>query len=90
MLTVSLRSGVVPGVAAATISQPADGLLSKMSKKAAEHVGSTIVQDGNGEAVNPRLFARWLHGRLTAGQFAIVDACMTMVGSSRCHFHVRF
>merc|ERR1719379_2270927 len=35
VITVSLGSGVVAGVAAATISQPADGLLSKVNKKGA-------------------------------------------------------
>merc|ERR1712136_476686 len=43
---VSLGSGVVAGVAAATISQPADGLLSKVNKKGAGGEGSMMVRLG--------------------------------------------
>merc|ERR1719301_380729 len=46
VLTVSLGSGVVAGVAAATISQPADGLLSKVNKKGAGGEGSMMVRLG--------------------------------------------
>merc|ERR1712178_676638 len=46
VLTVSLGSGVVAGVAAATISQPADGLLSKVNKKGAGGEGSMMTRLG--------------------------------------------
>merc|ERR1712151_679441 len=46
VLGVSLGSGVVAGVAAATISQPADGLLSKVNKKGAGGEGSMMVRLG--------------------------------------------
>merc|ERR1719356_1244760 len=95
VLTVSLGSGVVAGVAAATISQPADGLLSKVNKKGAGGEGSMMVRLGRIAAetgfvklCTEGLFARWLHvGLITAGQFAIVDMCMMAVGASRFHFH---
>jgi solute carrier family 25 phosphate transporter 3 len=95
VLSVSLGSGVVAGVAAATISQPADGLLSKVNKKGAGGEGSMVVRLGRIAAetgfvklCTQGLFARWLHvGIITAGQFAVVDACMMSVGASRFHFH---
>merc|ERR1719281_1456809 len=95
VLTVSLGSGVVAGVAAATISQPADGLLSKVNKKGAGGEGSMITRLGRIAAetgfvklCTQGLMARWLHvGTITAGQFAVVDACMMAVGASRFHFH---
>merc|ERR1712224_900632 len=46
VLGVSLSSGVVAGIAAATISQPADGLLSKINKKGAGGEGSMVVRLG--------------------------------------------
>merc|ERR1739845_116153 len=95
VLAVSLGSGVVAGVAAATISQPADGLLSKVNKKGAGGEGSMMVRLGRIAAetgfvklCTQGLFDRWIHvGTITAGQFAIVDACMMAVGASRFHFH---
>jgi len=95
VLTVSLGSGVVAGVAAATISQPADGLLSKVNKKGAGGEGSMMTRLGRIAAetgfvklCTQGLMARWLHvGTITAGQFAVVDACMMAVGASRFHFH---
>merc|ERR1711870_179029 len=95
ILTISLGSGVVAGVAAATISQPADGLLSKVNKKGAGGEGSMAVRLGRIAAetgfvklCTQGLFARWIHvGLITAGQFAVVDACMMAVGASRFHFH---
>merc|ERR1711874_469557 len=94
-ITVSLGSGVVAGVAAATISQPADGLLSKVNKKGAGGEGGMMVrlgriakETGFVKLCTQGLFARWLHvGLITAGQFAVVDACMMSVGASRFHFH---
>merc|ERR1712125_294576 len=95
VLGVSLGSGVVAGVAAATISQPADGLLSKVNKKGAGGEGSMFTRLGRIAAetgfvklCTQGLFARWIHvGTITAGQFAIVDACMMAVGAQRFHFH---
>lgn len=95
VLGVSLGSGVVAGVAAATISQPADGLLSKVNKKGAGGEGSMMTRLGRIAAetgfvklCTQGLFARWIHvGTITAGQFAVVDACMMAVGASRFHFH---
>jgi len=94
-ITVSLGSGVVAGVAAATISQPADGLLSKVNKAGAGGEGSMVTRLGRIAAetgfvklCTQGLFARWIHvGTITAGQFAVVDACMMAVGASRFHFH---
>merc|ERR1711959_175924 len=95
VLGVSLGSGVVAGVAAATISQPADGLLSKVNKKGAGGEGSMMTRLGRIAAetgfvklCTQGLFARWVHvGTITAGQFAVVDACMMAVNASRFHFH---
>jgi len=95
VLSVSLGSGVVAGVAAATISQPADGLLSKVNKKGAGGEGSMMVrlgriakETGFVKLCTQGLFARWIHvGLITAGQFAVVDACMMAVGAQRFHFH---
>jgi solute carrier family 25 phosphate transporter 3 len=95
VLGVSLGSGVVAGVAAATISQPADGLLSKVNKKGAGGEGSMMTrlgriasETGFVKLCTQGLFARWIHvGTITAGQFAVVDACMMAVGASRFHFH---
>merc|ERR1712190_203214 len=95
MIGISLGSGVVAGVAAATISQPADGLLSKVNKKGAGGEGTMAVrllriakETGFVRLCTQGLFARWIHvGTITAGQFAIVDACMMAVGAQRFHFH---
>merc|ERR1711976_940059 len=95
VMQVSLLSGVIAGVAAATISQPADGLLSKINKKGAGGEGSMFTRLGRIAAETgiaklclEGLPARWLHvGLITAGQFAIVDAVMMGVGASRFHFH---
>jgi len=95
VIAVSLGSGVIAGVAAATISQPADGLLSKVNKKGAGGEGSMVTrlgriakETGFVKLCTQGLFARWIHvGTITAGQFAVVDACMMAVGASRFHFH---
>ncbi|KAL7544147.1 hypothetical protein ACHAWF_007536 [Thalassiosira exigua] len=94
-ISISLLSGVIAGVAAATISQPADGLLSKVNKKGAGGDGSMVSrlaniasETGIVKLCTEGLFARWLHvGLITAGQFAVVDMCMMAVGASRFHFH---
>merc|ERR1739845_63360 len=95
VIGVSLSSGVIAGVAAATISQPADGLLSKVNKKGAGGDGPMVTrlmniakETGFVKLCTQGLFARWLHvGLITAGQFAVVDACMMAVGAQRFHFH---
>merc|ERR1712003_460487 len=68
VITVSLGSGVIAGVAAATISQPADGLLSKVNKKGAGGEGTMMVRLGRIAAetgfvklCTQGLFARWIH-----------------------------
>merc|ERR1711988_1048707 len=94
-IVTSLCSGVVAGVAAATISQPADGLLSKVNKKGAGGDGPMVSrlaniakETGFVKLCTQGLFARWCHvGLITAGQFAIVDMCMFSLGVSRFHFH---
>jgi solute carrier family 25 phosphate transporter 3 len=95
IMGVSLTSGVIAGVVAATISQPADGLLSKINKKGAGGEGSIFIRLGRlAKEVGFKklclegLPARWVHvGLITAGQFAIVDLVMMSVGASRFHFH---
>merc|ERR1711998_610454 len=95
VIGISLASGVVAGIAAATISQPADGLLSKVNKKGAGGEGAIFVRLGRiakevgfVKLCTQGLFARWIHvGLITAGQFAVVDACMMATGAERFHFH---
>jgi len=95
VIAVSLASGVLAGVAAATISQPADGLLSKVNKKGAGGDGpmasrllNIAKETGFVKLCTQGLFARWIHvGTITAGQFAVVDICMMATGVSRFHFH---
>lgn len=95
VMGVSLSSGVMAGIVAATISQPADGLLSKINKKGAggeggmfTRIGRIAAETGFKKLCLEGLPARWVHvGTITAGQFAIVDAVMMMVGASRFHFH---
>lgn len=92
---ISLVSGVIAGVAAATISQPADGLLSKVNKKGAggegpvfTRLGRIAKEVGMYKLCTQGIFARWIHvGTITAGQFAVVDICMAAVGARRFHFH---
>jgi len=95
VIGISLGTGVLAGVAAATISQPADGLLSKVNKKGAggegavfTRIGRIAKEVGMYKLCTQGLFARWLHvGLITAGQFAVVDICMMAVGAQRFHFH---
>merc|ERR1712196_138202 len=95
VIAVSLGSGVIAGVAAATISQPADGLLSKVNKKGAGGDGPMATrlmniakETGIIKLCTQGLVARWLHvGLITAGQFAVVDICMMATGAERFHFH---
>lgn len=95
VMAISLSSGVIAGIASATISQPADGLLSKINKKGAGGEGGMFVRLGRIAAETgfkklclEGLMARWVHvGTITAGQFAIVDLVMMTVGAQRFHFH---
>merc|ERR1712178_546112 len=94
VLTVSLGSGVVAGVAAATISQPADGLLSKVNKAGAGGEGSMMTRLGRIAAeigfvnlATVGLPARCVMiGTLTAGQFVIFDTLMPIMGAEKFHF----
>jgi len=94
-ICVSLLSGVIAGVAAATISHPADTLLSKINKAGAGGTGGTLSRLGNIAAetgfVNlctVGLGARWIMiGTLTAGQFGIFDIVMGAIGAKKFHFH---
>merc|ERR1712232_1126978 len=95
VMGVSLTSGVIAGIVAATISRPADGLLSKINKKGAggeggmfTRLGRIAAETGFKKLCLEGLPARWVHvGTITAGQFAIVDAVMMCVGAQRFHFH---
>jgi len=92
---VALSSGVIAGVAAAIISHPADSLLSKVNKKGAGGEGSMLSRLANITAetgmvtlCTQGLAARCVMiGTLTAGQFAIFDSVMDVLGASKFHFH---
>uniref|UniRef100_A0A0G4GTX0 Mitochondrial phosphate carrier protein n=1 Tax=Chromera velia CCMP2878 TaxID=1169474 RepID=A0A0G4GTX0_9ALVE len=92
---VSLTSGVIAGIAAAIISHPADTLLSKINKPGAGGTGSTtsrlinIAREmGFMKLCTTGLGARCVMiGSLTAGQFAIFDTVMNMLGAEKFHFH---
>jgi len=94
-ISVSLGSGVIAGVAAATISHPADTLLSKINKAGAGGTGGMMsrltniaVETGFVTLCTQGLFARWIMiGTLTAGQFGIFDIVMGAVGAKKFHFH---
>jgi len=94
-ISVSLLSGVIAGVAAATISHPADTLLSKINKAGAGGSGGTLsrlsniaTETGMWKLCTQGLFARWIMiGTLTAGQFGIFDIVMGAVGAKKFHFH---
>lgn len=93
-LIISLQSGVIAGVAAATISHPADTLLSKINKKGAggdgamfKRLGNIAKEEGFVRLCTVGLPARWVMiGTLTAGQFGIFDAFMSVVGAKKFHF----
>jgi len=84
-LSVSLGSGVVAGIVAAIISQPADTVLSKINQEKTD--GGMMKAIGN---IMRRLGARNLFlgvgarcvmvGTLTAGQFFIYDYCKMLFG----------
>ena len=92
---VSLLSGVIAGVAAATISHPADTLLSKINKAGAGGTGGMMSRLSNIAAetgfvtlCTQGLFTRWVMiGTLTAGQFGVFDIVMDAVGAKKFHFH---
>jgi solute carrier family 25 phosphate transporter 3 len=86
-LTVSLSSGVVAGVAAAIISQPADTLLSKVNQeKSADgffKVIGRIYKKIGAKGLFMGTGARCVMvGTITAGQFFIYDYCKIMMGVS--------
>eukprot|EP01133_Synstelium_polycarpum_P015945 gene15945-18957_t len=84
-LTVSLGSGIVSGVVAAIVSQPADTILSKINQeKTDQGVGKAIGNivrrlgvSGLFLGVGTRCF---MVGTLTAGQFFIYDGIKQMMG----------
>ncbi|KYR01856.1 mitochondrial substrate carrier family protein [Tieghemostelium lacteum] len=84
-LTVSLGSGVVSGVVAALVSQPADTVLSKINQEKTDAgVGKAIVNimkrlgvSGLFLGVGTRCF---MVGTLTAGQFFIYDGIKQALG----------
>lgn len=84
-LTVSLGSGIVAGVAAAIISQPADTVLSKINKAKTDGgmwkaIGK-IVSDLGVSGLFLGMGARAIMvGTLTAGQFFIYDYCKLLMG----------
>lgn len=94
-MAIALSSGVVAGVVAAIISHPADSLLSKVNKKGAGGSGgmlsrlSNITKEtGIARLCTEGLAARCVMiGTLTAGQFAIFDSVMDLLGASKFHFH---
>jgi len=94
-IVVSLQSGVIAGVVAATISHPADTLLSKINKKGAggdggmfTRLGRIASETGFYNLCTVGLPARWVMiGTLTAGQFGIFDSVMFACGATKFHFH---
>jgi len=93
-VSVSIQSGVVAGVVAATISHPADTLLSKINKKGAggdggmfKRLGNIAAEEGMYKLCTVGLPARWLMiGSLTAGQFGIFDIVMSSLGANKFNF----
>jgi solute carrier family 25 phosphate transporter 3 len=92
---VALSSGIIAGVVAAVISHPADSLLSKVNKKGAGGSGGMMSrlanitkETGIMTLCTQGLGARCVMiGTLTAGQFAIFDSVMDVLGASKFHFH---
>lgn len=93
-VVVSLQSGVIAGVVAATISHPADTLLSKINKAGAGGDGSMFqrlqniaAEEGMYRLCTVGLLARWIMiGTLTAGQFGIFDTVLNICGAKKFHF----
>lgn len=92
---LALSSGVIAGVVAAVISHPADSLLSKVNKAGAGGNGGMLSrlanitkETGFVTLCTQGLGARCVMiGTLTAGQFAIFDSVMDVLGASKFHFH---
>ena len=86
-LSVSLGSGVVAGVAAAIISQPADTLLSKIAQaksnmsmlQSIAHFSKQLGPSGLFLGMGARAV---MVGTITAGQFFIYDYCKILMGVS--------
>ena len=86
---VNLGSGLIAGMAAAVVSQPADTMLSKINKtKGAPGEGTTsrlfkigkeLGVKGSFTGLGARLF---MVGTLTAGQFAIYGDLKKMLGAT--------
>jgi len=93
-VSISLGSGVIAGVVAAIVSHPADTLLSKINKKGAGGSGGTVSrlftiarELGFAKLALIGLPARMVMiGTLTAGQFAIFDSVMGVLGAKKFHF----
>lgn len=84
-LTISLGSGVVAGIAAAIISQPADTVLSVINKQKTSEPMFTAISRVMTDLGFKGLFrgtgARcWMVGTLTAGQFFIYDYIKILTG----------
>ena len=94
-MQIALSSGTIAGVAAAIISHPADSLLSKINKKGAggsggmvSRMSNIVAETGVMKLCTTGLGARCVMiGTLTAGQFAIFDSVMDVLGASKFHFH---
>merc|ERR1711981_1051779 len=94
-LVISLQSGVIAGVAAATISHPADTLLSKINKKGAggdgtmfQRLGNIAAEQGFKGLCLTGLPARCVMiGSIAAGQFGIFDSLLPFMGVEKFHFH---
>lgn len=93
-MSVSIASGTIAGVAAAIISHPADTLLSKINQKGAGGEGGMMIRLGRlASQIGPYnlmftgLAPRCVMiGTLTAGQFLIFDAIMSVTGVEKFHF----
>eukprot|EP00466_Bigelowiella_natans_P001287 jgi/Bigna1/41058/e_gw1.49.38.1 len=93
-LTVSLMAGVIAGVAAAVISQPADNLLSLINKEGAGGEGSIIsrlvrliFEVGPLNLLLNGLGARcFMVGVLTASQFGLFDVFMQLTNAKKFSF----
>lgn len=86
---INLGSGLVAGLAAAIVSQPADTMLSKINKTQGLpgegtvsrliKIGKELGLRGSYSGIGARLF---MVGSLTAGQFAIYGDIKRMLGAT--------
>lgn len=86
-LSISLTSGVVAGVAAAIISQPADTLLSKINQeKSSEGFLPTLIKISKRLGVSGLFLGTGARcvmvGTITAGQFFVYDYAKILMGVS--------